>query len=148
MSAQGLRLLWAHLAILPPFSRLNFQHLPTEQLSCEVQHTLKENLSSISTIQVKHWPSLLPPFFFFFSPWLPACAANEEWWWWWCGSPRWAMLAQKSKPCLALFLSTVSTKILCTFCAESPGKTILYGSLHSFLVLLAFQQHAFYNSAV
>lgn len=147
MSAQGLGLLWAHLAILPPFSRLDFQHLPTEQLSCEVQHTLKER----SIFHLHHSGealTLLPPFFFFFSPWLPACAASEEWWWWCCGSPRWAVLAQKSKPCLALFLSTVSTKILCTFCAESPGKTTLHDSLHSLLGLLAFQQHTVYNSAV
>lgn len=67
MSAQRLKLVWAHQAILPPFSRLDFQHFPTEQFSCKVQNSLKER-----SIFHLRWSTDLPRclhlfFFYFFS---------------------------------------------------------------------------------
>lgn len=142
MSAQRLKLVSVHQAILPPFSRLDFQHFPTEQFSCRVQYSLKK-----SSIFHLRWSTdllcCLHIFFFIFSL-APCMCCNEEWWWWWwCGSPWWAVQAQNSKQCLAFLLSTVSKKILCTFCAEIPGRATLHDSLHSLFGLLDFQQHAF-----
>lgn len=43
VSARKARLLRAHRAILPLFSRLDSQHFLTQQFSCKAQHTLKES---------------------------------------------------------------------------------------------------------